>query len=239
MSGNPNRSDRSKGQYFIRKFGRNEDIDTGTSEDVWDFGGLYPFPTAAAATTIVSDNAADTGAGTGMQQARVFGLDSNFLEIQEDVTLNGLTPVALSNQYLRVFRIFGLVWGSSGLNQGNVDVLHSPTVLARVTVNRGQTLMAVYTTPADWPTVIVKDLFITIGKQAAVFGEVIFFIRDFGTGGWRGGTTIDLHSQGSSFTPFRFFGDIEIAPKTDIRLTVQSVSANNTAISGGFTLSDR
>lgn len=236
---NPNRSDGSVGEFFIRKFGRNDDVDTGSApEDIWDFGGLYPFPTAAAATTIVSDNAADTGAGTGLQQARVFGLDANFLEVQEDVTLNGVAPVALANQYLRVHRVFGIAFGTGETNAGNIDVQHGATVLARVIPGRGQTLMAIFTTPANWPTVTVKEAFTTIGRQASGFGELILFTRDFGSGGWRDRITVDIHSQGSSFLA----GNgprIAIDPQTDIRWTAQSVSAVNTGISASFTLSDR
>lgn len=236
---NPNRSDGSVGEFFIRKFGRNDDVDTGSApEDIWDFGGLYPFPAAAAATTIVSDNAADAGAGTGLQQARVFGLDANYLEIQEDVTLNGIVPVALANQYLRVHRVFGISFGTGGTNAGNVDVLHAPTVLARIIPGRGQTLMAIFTTPANWPTVTVKEAFTTIGRQASGFGELILFTRDFGSGGWRDRVTVDVHSQGSSFLS----GNgprIAIEPRTDVRWTAQSVSAVNTGISASFTLSDR
>ena len=236
---NPNRSDGSAGEFFIRKFGRNDDVDSGTApEDIWDFGGLYPFPAAAAATTIVSDNAADAAAGTGVQTARVFGLDTNFLEVQEDVTLNGVASVALANQYLRVHRVFGLTFGTGGTNAGNIDVQHGATVLARIIPGRGQTLMAIFTTPANWPTVTIKEAFTTIGRQASGFGELIIFTRDFGSGGWRDRVTVDVHSQGSSFLS----GNgprIAIEPRTDIRWTAQSVSANNTGISASFTLSDR
>lgn len=240
MSDKFNISDDSSGPFFIRKFGRNDDIDTGSApEDIWDFGGLYPFPVAAAATTILSDNAADTGAGTGLQQARVFGLDTNFLEIQEDITLNGVTPVALANQYLRVYRVFGIAFGSGETNAGNIDVLHAPTVLARIIPGRGQTLMAIYTVPADWPQVTVKDAFATIGKQAASFAEIILFTRDFSSGGWRDRLTVDIHSQGSSFVGGGEAQPITIDPRTDIRFTAQSVSAVNTGISASFILSNR
>jgi len=239
MSDRINILDGGAGSFFIRKFGRNDDIDTGP-EDIWDGGGLYSWPTAAAATTIVSSSVNDAAAGTGIRTARVFGLDTNFLEIQEDVTLNGTTPVALSNQYLRVYRAYGLTFGSLETNDGNIDVLHGATVLARISAQRGQTLMALYTIPADWPPVSIISATATIGKQAASFGEVILFTRDFGSGGWRDRLTVDINSQGSSFIGGQAqVGSINIEPKTDIRLTAQTVSAVNTGISGLFTISDQ
>lgn len=46
----------------VNKFGRNEDIDTGTvPEDCWDGGGIYVPPTADRTHQIVSDNVADVG----------------------------------------------------------------------------------------------------------------------------------------------------------------------------------
>lgn len=228
-----------QGTNFIRKFGRNPDVDSGTTpEDVWDFGGLYPFPAAAAATTIVSSSANDAAAGTGMRTARVFGLDSSYNEIQEDVTLNGLTPVALVNSYLRVHRVFGLTFGSTGSNEGDVDTLHGATVLARITLGQGQTLMAIFTTPVTWSDVDVISSFVTIGRQAAAFAECAIFTRDFGSGGWRNRLTVDVHSQGFSFQGDGKVDRITISPRTDIRCTVNSVSANNTAISAAFVLSN-
>lgn len=237
-----NISDGGAGDFFIRKFGRNDDLDSGTvPEDIWDFGGLYPFPSAVAATTIASDQAADTGAGTGMQQAQVIGLDTNYLLASEDATLNGLTPVALSTQFLRVHRVFGTAFGSGGTNAGNVDVLHGATVLARIIPARGQTLMCIFTTPADWPTVRVVGGYASIGRQAAAFAEVIMFTRDFGSGGWRDRLTVDIHSQGFDFISGQDdrVTEVTIDPRTDIRLTGQSVSANNTGISAAFVLSNK
>ena len=223
---------------FIRKFGRNPDVDTGTTpEDVWDFGGLYPFPAAALATTIVSGSVNDAAAGTGMRTARVFGLDSSYNEIQEDVTLNGTTPVALVNSYLRVHRVFGLTFGSTGSNEGDVDVLHGATVLARITTGFGQTLMAIFTTPVTWNDVDVISSFVTIGRQAAAFAEAVLFTRDFGSDGWRARLVVDVHSQGFSFLSDGKIDRVTISPRTDVRWTINSVSANNTAISAGFVLS--
>lgn len=239
MSDRYNILDGGVSNFFIRKFGRNDDVDTGP-EDIWDGGGLYPWPTSAQATTIASANAADTAAGTGMRTARVFGLDTDYLEVQEDVTLNGLTPVALSNQYLRVYRAYGLTWGSGETNAGNIDIQHGATVIARISAGRGQTLMAIYTIPANWPTVSLVSASATIGKQAASFGEIIVFTRDFNSGGWRDRLTVDINSQGSSFIGgITQIGSFSLEPKTDIRMTAQSVSAANTGVSGLFTISDQ
>ena len=91
-----------RGVTSFRKFGRNNDIDTSTvPEEIWNGGGLRYYPSTAAALNVVSTNANDTAAGTGARTVRVTGLDANWNEISEIVTLNGLTPVQTVNSYLR------------------------------------------------------------------------------------------------------------------------------------------
>ena len=74
------------------------DIDAAdSSEDVWIGEGAYPgFIASASTTSIASDSADDAAAGTGARTVRVVGIVNNagtWTETQEDVTLNGVTPV--------------------------------------------------------------------------------------------------------------------------------------------------
>lgn len=86
--------------------------------------GLYPFQTADVALEVLSSSAADTSAGTGARSVRLTLLNSSFLEVTVDVTLNGTTPVAVSGGtiYRRVNKIQLLSWGSGATNAGNLTV---------------------------------------------------------------------------------------------------------------------
>lgn len=100
----------------------NEDVDAGATETVWPLGGLYALPSAAAATTIVSASANDTSAGTGARTVKVTGLDASRNVITETATMNGITPVALTAQFLRINKIEVMTAGSGLVNDGLITV---------------------------------------------------------------------------------------------------------------------
>jgi hypothetical protein len=96
---------------------------TGTSnETIWIGSNAYTFPSAAAATTISSSNAADTADGVGARTVLVDGLNASYERVREIATLNGQTGVALTNQYLRVNKISVLTAGSNNTSSGNIYV---------------------------------------------------------------------------------------------------------------------
>lgn len=83
--------------------------------------GLEPtFPTSAVNISVASTSASDTGAGTGAQTLIVRGLDANRREIDEEITLNGQTPVNTTNTFLRLNDLFVKDAGSNGFNVGNI-----------------------------------------------------------------------------------------------------------------------
>lgn len=96
-----------------------------------------------------------TDASTGVSVFWVSGLDADKLPIEEFVVLDGTTPVntALANgdgEYLRQFRakVF------SGSNAGSVNLITSTaasdgTISCEILAGINQTLMAVYTVPAN------------------------------------------------------------------------------------------
>ena len=160
------------------KFGYNPDIGT-TAESVWDAGGAYPWPAAAAATTIVSTDAKDTSDGVGARTVQVYGLDSDYKQINETVILAGQTPVALTNQYLRVYRAKVLTVGSELDNAGSVQVKHSTTVIAQISAGYIQTLMAVYTIPAGLSAAYLVNWRANVGKLKDA--ELTLWIREYGS----------------------------------------------------------
>jgi len=161
----------------VLKFGYNADVSTA-SETIWDGGGLYPWPSAAAVTTIVSTDVKDTSAGVGARTVRVYGLDADYKAIDEIATLNGDTAVTLANDYLRCFRMKVLTAGSELDNAGSIQVKHSTTVIAQISAGYNQTLMAVYTIPAGASTAYLLNWHGNLGKGKDA--EMTLWVREYG-----------------------------------------------------------
>ena len=176
----------SRGDVFghesLYKFGFNSDVN-GTEETIWTQGGNYPWPTAAFTAYIVSDDAADTSAGTGARTVTVQGLDENYIFQSVDVTLNGTTEVQIgdANGWLRVFRAFVLTAGSAGTAAGTIliQTTGGGTIYANLS-NGNQTQMALYTVPAG-RSLFLDDLNFTAAISLANnYAVVSLSVREFG-----------------------------------------------------------
>lgn len=219
------------------KFGFNPDVDN-VLETVWAQGGLYSYPASATTMTVSSSDANDTSAGTGARTISIFGLDANYAEIFETVTLAGQTPVATVNSYLRINRAIVLSAGTGGQNAG-VLYVGTGTVTAGVPANvyttiaagDNQTLMALWTVPAGstaylYATAVTvatiqNNKYCTVSLVARPLGQV-FQVKD------KFVVSLDTHIQPYAF-PLRF------AEKTDIEVRAIGDSASaDIAISAGL-----
>jgi hypothetical protein len=140
-----------RGHSSINKFGRNSDVDTGSIEDIWDGGGLWPEPSAAQVYTITSTSADDASDGTGAKTLEVNGLGSDGALQSETIALSGTVPVTLTNQYQMIHRMIVRSAGSQGANAGTITANGNTdgTITAQITITNSQTLMAIYKIPAD------------------------------------------------------------------------------------------
>ena len=146
----------------IFKFGFNSDIDNSL-ETVWAQGGLYSHPSSASTMTVSSSSTADTSAGTGARTVEIFGLDADYNEVSETITLNGQTAVTTTNTYLRMNRAIVRSAGSGEQNAGVIYV-GTGTVTAGVPANKyatiavgdNQTLMCVWTVPAGYSAYLTQ-----------------------------------------------------------------------------------
>jgi hypothetical protein len=153
------------------------------------------------------------------------------------LTLNGLTPVVGTQQFLRVYRAYAVNAGTLGTNQGIINITHntSTDLIARIQPFNGQTLMALYTVP--------RGKKITIKRTGKTAGEgknavVKFKFRNNGieNPAIRLAGIVDIfQNQVVIDTPY----PIDAPEKTDIWLTAQS-SAAGTSVSGSinFTLTN-
>jgi len=140
--------------YPLFKFGFNPDVDNSL-ETVWAEGGLYSYLSAATVLKVSSSSTDDAAAGTGARTVLLSGLDGDYNEISETVTLNGQTAVNTTKSFLRIFRMVVKSAGTGGQNAG-VIYAGTGTVTTGVPANKyatiaigdNQTLMALWTVPA-------------------------------------------------------------------------------------------
>ena len=217
------------GTTGLFKFGFNADIDQ-TEETVWDAGGLYTYPASALAMTIVSSNANDTSAGTGARTVRVIGLDANYAEVTQTVSLNGTTTVSIPTSLIRVYRAFVVTAGSGNTAAGTITIANGGTTYAQITVGENQTLMAVYTVPAG-VTLYLTSADVSTGSASGTQYIVSRLIqRPFG-GVFRDVSKVSLQSGQVSFDGFA--APLVFPAKTDIEIRAVG-SANNNEVSGVF-----
>lgn len=205
------------------KYGYNPLI-INVNETIWDGGGIYSYPGSALAMTVTSAG----GATDEDVKVTVLGLDGDFAEAQQEVTLNGSGTATTTQTFRRVFRAY--VSGSQAPT-GNITIANGGTTYAQITNGENQTLMAVYTVPAG------KTFYLTngtathgTGTSGGVFMTVRFMTREFG-GVFRTATKIDIVESEVLF-PFTF--PLRLPEKTDLEVRAICNKNQNNAVSATF-----
>ena len=108
------------GHKLVTISGYNPDIDT-TWESLIPSGGFIAYPATAVQMKVSSSSASDTAAGVGARTVTITGLDGNWNELSETVTLNGQTTVLTTSLF---FRVNGLSVASAGTSLANVGDIY-------------------------------------------------------------------------------------------------------------------
>jgi len=217
----------SRGQVALHKtlfkYGYNPLI-INVNETIWDGGGIYSYPASALAMTVTSAG----GATDEDVQVMVVGLDADWNEAQQEVTLNGSGTATTTQTFRRVFRAY--VSGSQAPT-GNITVANGGTTYAQITNGENQTLMAVYTVPAGH-TFYLANGTATHGTSTSggVFMTIRFMIRAFG-GVFRTATKVDI-SESEVIFPFTF--PLVLPEKTDLEVRAICNKNQNNAVSATF-----
>lgn len=130
-------------------------VDTLT--DLTELGvAVVPLPASAITMEVVSNSVNDAAAGTGAQTVEVHGLDTDWVEIDEIITLNGTTPVALVNSYRRINDMHVMSAGSGGVAAGTISLqaTGAGTEYDRITVGGNENLQAHFTVPDTYSAFI-------------------------------------------------------------------------------------
>jgi|DEB0MinimDraft_10_1074344.scaffolds.fasta_scaffold40191_2 hypothetical protein len=146
------------GHSIINKFGFDSAV-TSTLQAIAD-AQVYQTPTAAVSLEILSSDANDAAAGTGARTVEIQGLDANFAEQTQTVTMNGTTAAAITGTWMRVFRARVTESGtyasqSAGSHAGTLTVRVAGAGATWATIGlttasfpMGQTEIGAYTIPA-------------------------------------------------------------------------------------------
>jgi hypothetical protein len=121
-------------------------ITTGQNYAVWNRAANYSFPVSASTMTISSSATGDT-----TQLVLVTGLDANYLEISEVLTLNGQTAVTSTKSFFRVNDMLVLTDSPTGniyFGTGAVTTGVPTNVYGFISAGDNSMMVGAYTVPA-------------------------------------------------------------------------------------------
>jgi hypothetical protein len=170
----------------IRKFGAVENVNSGIATHIWGYGDvepIYGWPTTASIDSLTSDNAGDT------QDVEILGLDENWAEVTQTVTLTGQTRAALTTNLIRVNRMENVSAGTDFAGDiylfentalsGGIPV-DTSKVKGFITNGDNQTLQGFYSVPAGKTALILQYGTTLLGTNSTVITVMEAFVRLFG-----------------------------------------------------------
>ena len=174
------------------KYGRVSGVDN-TLVDVWYGEGgthsVYVFPLTAQQFEILSSSPNDDDGGTGINSVYIEGLDANYAEISETITLDGVTPVTTVNSYLRLNHCMAATVGTGEVAAGNIIIQNTGNTVTYGAIPTGTTICRDlhYTVPAG-KTLHLTSITVASGKggNTTNLNAVIFTpkVRPFGSTVW-------------------------------------------------------
>lgn len=226
-----------QGHRNVTVFGFNPDVDT-TQVSVWPLQSLIGYPSSAIQMKVSSTDANDTSAGTGARTVVVQGLDANYNEISETVTLNGQTAVTTTASFLRINYAYVATAGSGlsaagdiYIGTGTVTAGVPATVYDIINYDYNNTTTGSYTVPAGYTAYVSQGLFST--GQASGSTQVEGRLLTRGVDNIRRTAAITTINNGVANYVFEY--PLAIPEKTTIEATAIG-SANNNACSTMFIL---
>ena len=171
-----------RNDQIIRIHASNASVGT-TLEDIWDVGGDYNWTSEASYLQVITNNIQDGITGLGARKIKIFGVDSDFNSLTEEISLLGNGTVFSTNQFRRVFETHILESGTyHGANYNIIDtgVSGSGLVLSRIDGGGGTidtsdyglatSQQSIYTIPAG-KTAYISRIAVSIdsNKTAEIF----------------------------------------------------------------------
>ncbi len=224
----------------VNRFGRNNKVDPTTlPETVWQQGGVWVPPTAARVHSVVSTSASDSSAGIGARTVRVTGLDTNYVEQSETITLNGLTPVLTTLPYRFIDGTTTIMTaGSTGTTAGDLifTAQVDATVSARILAGTSAVQSGVYIVPAGFTAYLIQWRAEVQQATSSAQADIDIETKAFGTTVYRTLDTAALFTGGTTSRSEYFVMPPRLNEKDIIRVSVPRVDTANTRISSFFSL---
>ena len=219
----------AKGQFdditHIHKFGAVPAMSQNQTGTIWDVNDTtYPWSSfdTAGTLSIPAVNASDNG-----KSIVLVGLDNDYLELTETVTVSSSGATTTTQSFKRIFRAY--VTNGSITNVGDIVVQKGGTTVATIKAGKAQTLMAVYTVPAGKTGYLLKGV-ATCQAGADATGDM--FVRYFGQDSFRVGHTFEVSGTGGEYL-YDFGVPVKIPAKSDIDVRC-SVRSNNARVTAAF-----
>jgi hypothetical protein len=226
-----------QGHRSVVVFGFNPDVDT-SQVSVWPLPSLITFPASAIQMTVSSTNANDTSAGTGARTIVVQGLDANYNEVSETVTLNGQTAVTMTAFLIRINYAYVLSAGSGNgaagdiyIGTGTVTAGVPATTYDIIKFDYNTTITGSWTVPAGYTAYVSQGLFSS--GQSGGSNQVQGRLLTRGTDNIR--RTAAVTSINNGVADYVFEYPIVVQEKTTLEATAIGSSSNN-AVSSMFIL---
>lgn len=225
------------GHRSVTIFGFNPDVDTA-EVSVWPLQSLITRPATALQMRVSSTNINDTAAGTGARTIVIEGLDGDYNEITETVTLNGQTFVLTTASFLRINYMYVATAGSTlsaagdiYVGTGTVTAGVPATVYDIIKFNYNDTITGSYTVPAGHTAYLSQGLF--SAGQTSGSTQVQGRLLAFGIDGIRRTAAITTLNNGTADYVFEY--PVPFPEKTTLEATAVG-SANNNSVSTMFIL---
>ncbi len=196
-----------------------------TLEDIWPGADISPIlQTLSAAETmdVVSTSGDDDIAGTGARTVTIKGLDNDFLEIEENLNLTGLTIAVTQNEYIRLESCRVIDAGTGGENAGDITLTATTAATLQAFVSQGfnNDQQVQYTVPANKFAVFTQFLMETQKDQQ---GFISLWIRNFG----------EVYALGRNWNVYQssltspIVPPLALGPKADITMRGVKVTAGD------------
>lgn len=206
---------------------------TSTTGDVWTYGGILSWPTAAATASIVSTSAQDGVGGTGIRTITLEGLDASYNRQSETITTNGTGAVTSSLSYIRLYRMIMASVGSAGAAVGAIRMSISGVVQGEIQAGNNRSMTTHYTVPAGF-TYYPDAVYITTGTGKEVRVELMYRAAALTAAGSGGFVTVRRWMVYEPSTSFPLEHSIVLPEKTDIAVRATITGAGATEVSFGY-----
>ena len=213
-----------KGTKFVHVNGSSGALAGTEFATVWDYPDeLYPWDAAFATANSIylTANVLDNN-----NEVVIVGLDSNYDELTETVTIQSGTANT-TNNFIRVQ--YAYLNGNSSLNIQDIHFKCNGENVARITANTGKSMSGIYTVPRNHTAYLVKG---TMSAQKASDAQGEMFVRYSGTGPFIAGHAFEVGGDGGQYN-YKFACPIPLPEKSDIDVRVKT-RTNNHRYTVGF-----